>query len=367
MARKPTKPRNPVIAPATASQKEAKDLFRFDAQRRLDDQQKILTAGDLSGEYEHIRALFTTLGGKPRIITPDDLQAFRARVNQIKRRHSAKGRFRGGIRIDQVIDFSASIDRERARREIRTAIPVSNKGGVVHFTTNASAKSESARHHVYVEMLDFAAWAASPDEPKKCVEKLIKSGPIRYDCDCGRHTFWYRYIASIGGFAYGRLEDGYPKVRNPKLHGVACKHVLRVMALFKSPSMKQYLIKMIERNRANLEARQKGNTVKEQEAFLQAVKKESSKFKGIAISAQARKEALMKQKTPESKVMVKAMEKATQKVVKKIAKSGKEKTIRQELKTLEENLRRTKLYDDATIKNMLTMAETSLRNNPDLR
>ena len=367
MARKPAKPRNPVIAPATASQKEAKDLFRFDAQRRLEDQHKILSAGDLSGEYDHIRALFTTLGGKVRVITQNDLQEFRANVNKIKRRHSAKGRFRGGIRVDQVIDFSAAIDRERARNEIRTAIPVSNKGGVIHFTTNASSKSEVSRHHVYVEMLDFAAWAASPDEPKKCAEKLVKSGPIRYDCDCGRHTFWYRYIASIGGFAYGRLEDGYPKIKNPKLHGVACKHVLRVMALFRSPSMKQYLIKMIERNRVNLEARQKGNTVKEQEAFLQAVKQESSKFKAISLSPKAKKEALLKQKTPENKVILKAMEKANTKLVKKAAKSGKEKMIREELRKLEANLRRTGVYSDDMVKNILTMAETDLRNNPELK
>lgn len=99
----------------------------------------------------------------------------------------------------------------------------------MHFITNAGPNSDVARHHVHVQFLDFdAAVGASPNDPKK-LGKLVTAGRLLFDCDCGRHTFWYRYIATIGKFNTGRPETGFPKIRNPKLMGVACKHVLRTM------------------------------------------------------------------------------------------------------------------------------------------
>jgi membrane-associated HD superfamily phosphohydrolase len=357
----PNKPRSPVIQSSTKSAKEAKAKFLADAQQRLEDDYKVLTSTDLSGDYDKVlKDLFTTMGGQLRPITNDDLQAFRQRQNEVKKKHSPRGRFRGGIRIDQVIDMSAAIDRERARKQIRTAIPVSMKGGVIHLQTNASSGSTDTRHHVYVELLDFTAWIASPQDPKKVADKLIKSSPIKYDCDCGRHRYWYRYIASIGGFAYGRLEDGYPKIKNPKLYGVACKHTLRVMALFKSPTMKQYLIREIERNRKQLTPRQKGMNPKEQEKFLKQVQAESSRYKGIAVSAKERRKQLLKRNTPESKKVAKEIDKANDKLIKEAEKKGAEKTIKRELRKLEKNLKLAQMTESA-IKNILKATETSMR------
>jgi len=349
------KAKSSLLGSATKLQKEAKASFNADAERRLKDQSKILTADDLSGEYNQaLKQLFTREGGLHQI-TNEDLQAFRYRLNLIKKRHSAQGRFKGGITAQKVIDLSASTDIKRARDQIRTAIPVSSKGSVIHFQTNASAKSESTRHHVYVEFLDFASWSATDQKPLFAANKLIKTSPLRFDCDCGRHTFWYRYIASVGGYAYGRLEDGYPKIKNPMLYGCACKHVINVMSIvLQSGTFKQYLIKMIERNRQTLTGRQKGFTEKEQEKFAEELKKEGKKLI-------VKKELSPAMKRLNEQIATRGMEEAVKKIKKAV---NKEKEISKQLQSLAKSIKqRNPDLDDDEAMAVAKMREAKLRKN----
>lgn len=328
-----TKPgRSPVIQAANRSGKEAREAFLFDLNRRLADQGKILSADDLSGLYDPKRQLFTTIDGQPRPLTFNDLQVFRAAVQDLRKRHRGKA-FRGGIKPKQVIDLSRLEDRERARQQIKTAIPVSNRGGVIHFQTNAGPDSDKTRHHVYVELLDYNAAVASPTPPDK-IAKDIVNGNIRFDCDCGRHTFWYRFIATIGGYNYGRAEDGFPRVRNPKLYGVACKHVLRVMALLtQSPTMRGYVAKMIERGRAELDAKMKVVTVKEMQDLTEQMKREGSRQKQIKTTEEKREARanqpaeIRRRQAKAAGEARKAAEKARAKSLQKAADDAKRKSI----------------------------------------
>lgn len=203
--------------------READARAQFDLERRQA-ASTILNPNEVSGEYDAGRLLTTTLGaGAPRALTHSDLRAFQQNVSTLKKK------FKGGITAQAVIDMSLSIDRARANKEIRMAVPASVRGGRMHFITNSGPESDVSRHHVHVEFLDFqAAVGASPNDARK-IGKLVANGRLTFDCDCGRHTFWYRYIATIGKYNFGRAETGFPKVRNPELKGVACKHVLRVM------------------------------------------------------------------------------------------------------------------------------------------
>lgn len=182
----------------------------------------ILDPMDVAGEYDAARLLQTTLGGQIRPITIEDLRAFSASANKLGKR------FKGGITARGVADASLPIDRERANEQIRTAVVMKAQAGLLHFVTNASAESDAIRHHVHVEFPAFKAFAASPKKPDLLARAML-DGPLKFDCDCGRHRYWYRYLATKGGFAHGRPETGFPKIRNPRLVGVACKHVLRVM------------------------------------------------------------------------------------------------------------------------------------------
>ena len=223
----PTKPSvKDLLRTATARlgsvKREAQEAAQFDLARRMA-ATTILNPNEVSGEYDAGRLLTTSLRGEIRQLTIDDIRAFQQNVTRLKKK------FKGGITAQSVIDLSLPADRERANKQIRMAVPASIQGGKVHFITNAGPDSDVARHHVHVRFLDFdAAVGASPNDTKK-LAKLVTSGRLLFDCDCGRHTFWYRYMATIGKYNEGRNETGFPKIRNPNLYGVACKHVLRTM------------------------------------------------------------------------------------------------------------------------------------------
>lgn len=214
----------------------------------------ILGKGDVQGEYDTHRVLTTTLGGVRRVITANDLAAFRKNMRTVQSRLTGTG-----ITSRQVLELAhdkplkgvdGGSDLTRADQQIRVALPVSasvkpsspSKVLDLRFITNAGPDSRVTRHNVLVRFLGFGeaarALQTAPTtsetkeraiSPKQAAQRL-RAGYLAYECDCERHRFFFRFIATIGGFNAGRDEHGYPKVTNPGLKGVACKHVLRVMA-----------------------------------------------------------------------------------------------------------------------------------------
>lgn len=222
---------------------ESKELAALEkAQRAV--ARNILNPNEVTGSYDAGRVLLTTIGGQARPITAEDLAVFRQNIQTVQRR------LKGGIRARQVLDMSLQIDRERAQREIRMAVAASAANGKVRFVTNAGPNSDVPRHHVTVEFLSYGAAASAGAKSTKQAAGWMRKQPLKFDCDCGRHRYWYRYISTIGGFNAGRPETGFPKIRNPRLVGVACKHVLRVMAEVESSgAVLQFLTKLLDRAR----------------------------------------------------------------------------------------------------------------------
>lgn len=243
---------------------------------------RILTPNEVSGDYDAGRLLATTLGGVTRPLTHEDLHVFRRNVQTLGKQ------FRGGITAKGVIDLSLPQDRERANREIKTAVPIQSIGGKVHFVTNASQHSDVTRHHVHIELLNFSAAVSSPAKAAELVATLT-NGPLKFDCDCGRHTYWFRYVATVGRYNAGRDEPGFPKIRNPDLRGVACKHVLRVMQQLSMPIVRQQIAQMIDKNRNSLERKPQVLTKKQaQEIAKQQAEQETWKRSKIETSGEKR-------------------------------------------------------------------------------
>ena len=173
-------------------------------------------------DIDAAKLLVTTLGGQIRPITLDDLRTFSATAQKLGKR------FKGGITARGVVDSSNQIDRDRANIQIRTAIVVRAHAGLLHFVTNAGPDSDDLRHHVYVDFPAFKAFSTSPLPPKKLARAML-DGPLRFECDCKRFRYFFRYLATKGGFVLGRSEQSFPKITNPRLTGISCKHGLRVM------------------------------------------------------------------------------------------------------------------------------------------
>jgi hypothetical protein len=222
------------------------------------------------GQWDANKTILTTLGGTLRAITGDDLVKFRRSVDALAERYQS------GITPKQVIGLAVKSRRQRARDEIHVAMPVFGSTGktgadrttaVVRFLTNAGPDClrSPARHNVHVQFMSFyAAVNATGMDARKAAAWLRKER-IRFDCDCEDHTYRYRFIASSGKFAYGRIETGFPKIRNPELKGVACKHVIRVMQqIDDGMTVLKFLEKMIANARAHHMGKSTAQTTQKQ-------------------------------------------------------------------------------------------------------
>lgn len=210
-----------------------------------------------------------------------DLQRFKQAAATLQKNYKSVG-ISGGITPRAIINRSRKIDIDRCQREIPNAVPIrQDKHGVVTFRTDASGKNGAGHHIVYIHFLNFQA-ALNAGRNSNALANSVSRGAIKFDCDCGRHRFWYRYIATAGGFAYGKGETGFPKIRNPELVGLACKHVLRVMTILeKSPAFTVYMKKYIEKYRKDGNARRSTYSKKQADRLLKELSKESWKNKGI--------------------------------------------------------------------------------------
>ena len=330
---------------------------RFEADRREreaagrlpPDQNIILSEKDVRGEWDASRVLYTTLGGGVRPLTVGDLAAFRQNMRIAKR--ALGSRFGKGITPRKVIDLASSrpllyendadvkrgmlSDIDKARREITTAIPASAVNDTVRMITNAGPTSKVTRHNVTIKMFAWneacARLASTPTNDKAAARKIaswLRKQGVAFDCDCERHRYFFRYVATIGGFNAGRAETGYPKIRNPDLTGVACKHVLRALTEFESSGnvllfLQKHLEKVNE-YRATTQMKQK-----DAEEILKG-KKRSTQIKTTderrAAAAKARerralsKMAVTPKKDPKKKARESRQNRQTEKALELLAK-----------------------------------------------
>lgn len=194
-------------------------------------------------------------------LTDENLITFAKNIEQ------AASRFAGGITPQQVINWSLPIDRERATKQIHLAVPMTRKAGLVKFMTNAGPDSKDTHHYVQVELLGFGkALSGAREKGIMSVKKYIVEQGIRFTCDCGRHRYYYNYIAGLGNYHLGAKETRYPFIRNEKLSGLACKHVLRVMQWLTSPTGGQWLVGQVNDERKKQDyGKAKANTTKRED------------------------------------------------------------------------------------------------------
>lgn len=193
------------------------------------------------------KLLTTTLGGQRRSITADDLKLFTARAKELGKQ------YREGLASRDIINQSAPADRERAREQISAAIPTRLTAGNAIFTTAAGPGSKVSRHMVVVTWPGYGAAVSWPGTPLQAA-KMLSEQPLKFDCDCEHHRYRHRYIATALGANAGRPEPGFPKLTNPTLIGIACKHVLRTMVALESASVRALLAQMITADRRRLES-----------------------------------------------------------------------------------------------------------------
>ncbi len=156
--------------------------------------------------------------------------------------------------------------------------------------TDTGPNSDRSRHYVTVNLLNFMPVVASAIKVDKTGLELSK-GPLQISCSCGRWRYWLAYLATKAGYNSGHAEDAFPKIRNPGLHGIACKHILRVMGMIhQSPYMKQYMTTMVKKARAKVEPKRDDEKVANTREAAEAIKKESWRQRQIRSTDEKREE-----------------------------------------------------------------------------
>ncbi|HGA6477214.1 TPA: phage tail protein [Salmonella enterica subsp. enterica serovar Saintpaul] len=180
--------------------------------------------------------------------TPEDLKQF------IEKRAGHRTKFssdQAGITYAQLVAMSTQIDVKRANNKvddgtgIKSALFIRIRHNIADVKVTASDASVDDNHLVRVRFEEWDRYVEDVGDEKVSLATLAKNlakGRVSFDCDCGRHQYWFRYMATAGNYALKPpAEYAFPKIRNPDLVGAACKHVLHVMTRFQSSTWQRQL------------------------------------------------------------------------------------------------------------------------------
>lgn len=175
--------------------------------------------------------------------TKDDLKSFEKNRAGVRQQFTSDV---SGITYAQLVANSQAIDIKRANNKvddgsgIKRAVPTTLKHNILTVSVEASDISRDKHHRVKFRFEEWDRLIEELTSDEKSTAKIARqlcAGRVSFDCDCGRHQYWYRYIATAGNFALAPPKEyAYPKEKNPNLKGVACKHVIHAFTRLQSAS-----------------------------------------------------------------------------------------------------------------------------------
>lgn len=198
------------------------------------------------------------LGKKPGIngtvFTLDDLKGFESRREAIKAKFDKNT---AGITYNQLVAHSLAIDVKRANNRVEDGSGITSaalqgiKHNVIVVSVTASQISVHQHHRVRIRLEEWdEAVENIADADKKQMKRVpdkLCAGRVSVDCDCGRWQYWYRYIGTAGNYAITPPKEYvFPKVRNPRLQGVACKHIIHALTRLQSGAWQVAVAKRLE-------------------------------------------------------------------------------------------------------------------------
>lgn len=111
-------------------------------------------------------------------------------------------------------------------------------GNILDFRVTASGDTPNAPSHykVRVRLEDWKREASrTKNKDYRAAAQRAAMGYVSFDCNCGRYIYWYQYLATIGNFDIAPGETVFPKIRNKKLRGICCKHILKALMTIQQP------------------------------------------------------------------------------------------------------------------------------------
>lgn len=232
-------------------QKAFRDFEKaFAKVKKANAQQRVDAVGTLTPKLlrEHLESgqdLVLAYGRKGHTITYtiQDLLSFKKHIERKQSRNKIDIK---GVPLLKLENTSWQEDKKRMRQQIKNATLYKFYNNILSFQVTASGESKAAYHQVKIRLEEWYDNLVTPIS-WLVAARNVAVGRMSFDCTCGRHQYWFRYLATIGGFALKPFEKDFPKIRNPRLGGCCCKHVLKVLQQLKSPSVHNIIAKELER------------------------------------------------------------------------------------------------------------------------
>ena len=165
--------------------------------------------------------------------TLDDLKGFEASRGEAKKKFTNT---QPGITYGQLVAHSQAIDVKRANNNVDDGSGISSasfiglKHNIAQIRVTASNRSLDSSHLVQLRFEEWEDALENVTNDRATLMRLVRklvAGRASVNCDCGRYMYWYRYIATAGNFTIAPPKEYvFPKIKNPNLRGVACKHII---------------------------------------------------------------------------------------------------------------------------------------------
>lgn len=252
--------------------------------------------------------------------TPADLLHFK---HMIERTQAGRASHIRGMAYGALWKASLPVDIQRSK-QVKNATFYRIDGDTMHFRVSGNSKPF---YRVRIRMEQWNELMKSADGSWDKSVKQAMFGRLSIDCACGRHQFWYRYLAGIGNYAVTPpAEQDYPKIRNPRLTGCCCKHVLKVLQVMKGIGIERILAKEMAKQAATVGY---GGTARAHQLSVEDVKA-SQRAKGTKRDPREVRKALEEFKATANAMLLKAKGKpAVQKIRGKIK---PRKTVQQKIR-----------------------------------
>lgn len=182
------------------------------------------------------KKLVMAYGDQPYPLSLKELNNMAAAKDRAERNLNAR---EAGIPIHEALKVTKATENDVAlAKRISNATLFKITGNILDFRVTASGDTPNAPSHykVRVRLEDWKREASrTKNKDYKAAAQRVAMGYVSFDCNCGRYIYWYQYLATIGNFDIAPGETVFPKIRNPKLKGVCCKHILKALMTIQQP------------------------------------------------------------------------------------------------------------------------------------
>ena len=125
--------------------------------------------------------------------------------------------------------------KSRKRAEVLASEVLRFKGNVISFQTTSATTPGVKYWNQTVQLMSLRKQLDKMRAGKltltKAIRAAVKVGDVRVHCTCPAQKWWgWAYISTVRGYKYGRKQTIFPSIRNPRLRGTVCKHLINALS-----------------------------------------------------------------------------------------------------------------------------------------